>query len=100
MGAALAAAVPAVRALFEQADAILGFELSRVCFEGPDEALKPTEIAQPGLLVTGYACYLAARDELGSPALVAGHSLGEYTALLAAGALDFEAALRLVRRRG
>lgn len=95
-----AAARPAAAALFERAEAVLGWPLRRLCFEGPDAELKPTEIAQPALLVAGCATWLAAREELGEVALVAGHSLGEYTALVAAGALEFETALRLVRRRG
>jgi [acyl-carrier-protein] S-malonyltransferase len=90
------------RQVFEQADAVLGFALSRLCFEGPAEELTQTENAQPALLTTSVALLLAAREraELAPPLYVAGHSLGEYSALVAAGALRFEDALRLVRRRG
>lgn len=100
MGAALAAACPAAAEVFEQADDLLGFALSRLCFAGPDRELTPTEIAQPALLTCSWAALRSVAETLGEPALVAGHSLGEYTALLAAGALDFPTALRLVRRRG
>jgi len=100
MGAALAAAWPAAANVFQQADEILGLPLSELCFEGPDRELTPTEIAQPALLTCSWAALQVAAEALGEPAMVAGHSLGEYTALLAAGALDFPTALRLVRRRG
>ncbi|MCC7491555.1 MAG: ACP S-malonyltransferase [Fimbriimonadaceae bacterium] len=100
MGADLAAQLPAVRELFDEADAVLGRPLSRLCWDGPDDALKPTEIAQPALYTVGYAAWLASRDRLGQPALLAGHSLGEYTALAVAGVFDFATGLRLVRRRG
>ena len=100
MGAALAAEYPAAAEVFQAADARLDCPLSQLCFEGPDSALTPTEIAQPALLTCGWAALQVAREILGEPALVAGHSLGEYTALLAAGALEFPEALRLVRRRG
>ena len=93
---------PAARSVFEKADAVLGFPLSELCFRGPEPELLQTVNAQPAILVTSLAC-LAAALESGAlrrrPALLAGHSLGEYTALVAAGALDFEAALSLVRRR-
>jgi len=100
MGAALAAAYPAAAELLAQADDLLGWPLSRLCYAGPDAALTPTEIAQPALLTCSWAALRVVTETLGEPALVAGHSLGEYTALLAAGALDFPTALRLVRRRG
>lgn len=100
MGAAVAAASPAARAVFEHADALLGWPLSRLCFSATAEELRPTEIAQPALLTCSVALLAAYRDDLPAPAFVAGHSLGEYTALVAAGALEFPVALRLVRRRG
>jgi [acyl-carrier-protein] S-malonyltransferase len=94
---------PAARAVFDEADATLGFSLSRLCFEGPAETLTQTENAQPALLTTSVALLAAALEQasdLPDPAFVAGHSLGEYSALVAAGALPFADALRLVRRRG
>lgn len=85
------------RALFERADAALGFPLSRLCFEGPEEELRLTRNTQPALLVVSTAvARLLGRD----PGLAAGHSLGEYSALVAAGALEFEDAVRLVHKRG
>lgn len=102
MGADLAAAYPAARASFQQADEILGFSLSTLCFEGPEDALSDTINTQPALYVMGAAILRALEAELGEvrPAMVAGHSLGEFTALHAAGALDFASGLRLVRERG
>lgn len=92
------------REVFDEADSVLGFPLSRLCFEGPPDELTKTVNVQPALVATSMACLRAAQEALGSklptPALVAGHSLGEYTALAAAGALDFADALRLVRERG
>jgi [acyl-carrier-protein] S-malonyltransferase len=88
--------------LFDRADATLGRAISRLCFEGPPEALGQTEHAQPAIFVTSLA-YLAAAREAGAlpePAFVAGHSMGEYTALGAAGALAFDDGLRLVEARG
>lgn len=88
------------RAVFEQADAVLGFSLTSLMFEGPDDELTATQNQQPAILTHSAAC-LALLDGKGiEPAFVAGHSLGEYSALLAAGCLSFGAALRLVRRRG
>lgn len=95
-------AAPAARSVFQKADAVLGFPLSELCFRGPEPELLQTVNAQPAILVTSLA-FLAAALEGGAlrrrPAFLAGHSLGEYTALVAAGALDFEPALALVRRR-
>lgn len=107
MGSDLYEASPAARAIFERADAVLGFSVTRLCFEGPEEKLTATENAQPALLTAALAA-LAALAESSEVAgfvaararFVAGHSLGEYTALTAAGALGFEDALRLVRLRG
>ncbi len=92
----------AARAIFDQADEVLGFALGRLCFEGPAADLTQTENAQPALLTTSIALLAAAKEraDLQPPMYMAGHSLGEYTALVAAGALHFEDALRLVRRRG
>jgi [acyl-carrier-protein] S-malonyltransferase len=91
--------------IFNQADKALGFALSKLCFEGPEEELRLTINAQPALVVHSFACLQAARsiaDEksLPSPAFVAGHSLGEYTALAVAGVFDFATAVRLARERG
>jgi len=100
MGQSLAESFPAARARFEEADEALGFALSRLCFEGPDEELRKTENTQPALLAVSVAAFSVLRAEAGEPDYVAGHSLGEYSALVAAGALDFADALRLVRKRG
>jgi [acyl-carrier-protein] S-malonyltransferase len=103
MGADIAANSTAAAAIYEQADEILGFSLSMLCFEGPDETLTDTINAQPALLVTGIATLWAIEEGLGRPldaGAAAGHSLGEYSALVAAGAIDFPDALRLVRERG
>jgi len=100
MGKALADAFPVAKAIFEQADEALGFALSTLCFEGPDDQLKLTENQQPALLTVSSAAS-AVLAELGyKPDFVAGHSLGEYSALVAAGALKFADAVRLVRLRG
>ncbi len=107
MGKALFEASSAARRVFEQADEVLGFKLSQLCFEGPEEELEDTINAQPAILTVSLACLEAIRERLEAlgqnwqpPRYVAGHSLGEYTALVAAGALDFSDALRLVRERG
>ena len=106
MGKQLYDASPAARRIFEQADAILGFPLSALCFEGPQEELDDTFNAQPAILTVSIACLEALKERLGplgylgAPSLVAGHSMGEFTALVAAGVLDFEDALKLVRERG
>jgi [acyl-carrier-protein] S-malonyltransferase len=100
MGKSLAETFAAVRESFEQADDALGFKLSTLCFEGPDEQLKLTENTQPALLAVSVAAFRVLRDETGEPDYVSGHSLGEYSALVAAGSLDFADALRLVRKRG
>jgi [acyl-carrier-protein] S-malonyltransferase len=102
MGSELVAAEPESAELFATADQTLGFPLSQVIREGPDEALQQTPVQQPAILLVSVA-YLRAlqrRDLLPPASYVAGHSLGEYGALVAAGALDFADALRLVRRRG
>ncbi|MEO7912119.1 MAG: ACP S-malonyltransferase [Roseiflexaceae bacterium] len=100
MGRDLYAASIAAREIFDLADATLGFALTRLCFEGPEEALTATENAQPALLTVSAALLAVIADSIDIPSFVAGHSLGEYSALVAADALDFTTALRLVRRRG
>lgn len=91
---------PGSRAVFEAADCALGFELSRLCFEGPEEELKLTAVTQPAVLTTSVAILTAVEERVGPPDFVAGHSLGEYTALVAAGSLGFEDAVSLVQERG
>lgn len=88
------------RAVFEQADAALGFPLSHLCFEGPEAELRDTVNVQPAIVTVSLACLAAVRDKLPAPAFVAGHSLGEYTALAVSGALDFNTAVSLARERG
>jgi [acyl-carrier-protein] S-malonyltransferase len=100
MGKTLADAHPEAAAIFEQADAALGFPISRLCFEGPDEELKLTENTQPAMLAVSVAALAVLRARGFTADYVAGHSLGEYSALVAAGSLDFGDALRLVRKRG
>lgn len=101
MGADLASAHPAARQVFEAADAALGFSLSKLCFEGPDEELTRTQNAQPALLAHAAAAWSTVADALRPHVrAAAGHSLGEFTAYHTAGALSLEDALRLVRRRG
>jgi len=103
MGADIAAHSPAAAATFQQADDILGFSLSQLCFQGPEDVLTDTINVQPALLTASLAALRAVAEQLGRPveaAAAAGHSMGEYTALVAAGALTFEDALRLVRERG
>jgi [acyl-carrier-protein] S-malonyltransferase len=100
MGKSLADTWPAARAVFEEADAALGFALSRLCWEGPEEALKLTENTQPAILTVSCAALAVAREQGMKPDYVAGHSLGEYSALVAAGSLRFADAVRVVRARG
>jgi len=100
MGKALAEQYPAARQIFERADDALGFALSRLCFEGPEEQLRLTENTQPALVTVSTAAYTVLRDAGWKPDYVAGHSLGEYSALVAAGSLRFQDAVRLVRKRG
>lgn len=100
MGKALADAYPSAKAVFDSADASLGFPISQLCFEGPDDQLKLTENTQPALLTVSTAAH-AVLAELGyKPDYVAGHSLGEYSALVAAGSLAFTDAVCIVRNRG
>ena len=100
MGKALAATFPAARRIFEEADDALGFPLSQLCFEGPAEQLKLTENTQPALVAVSAAAFAVLAERGIVPDYVAGHSLGEYSALVAAGSLRFADALRLVRKRG
>ncbi|UCE03814.1 MAG: ACP S-malonyltransferase [Candidatus Latescibacterota bacterium] len=100
MGADLVAASAEARRTFEEADAVLGLPLARICFEGPAETLTETRNAQPALLVHAVAVLRLLQQAGAEVAIAAGHSLGEYTALVAANVLDFDDALRIVRRRG
>jgi [acyl-carrier-protein] S-malonyltransferase len=102
MGRDLYDAFPAARAVFEEADEALGISLSGICFEGPDDELRKTINAQPALVTVSFACLKMAQETGNLPAadFVAGHSLGEYTALAAAGVLDFKDTVRLARERG
>ncbi len=99
MGRALCGRSAAARALFDRASAALGFDLVEACFEGPQEQLNRTDVCQPALLVHAFAAY-EAHAPRPDAAAVAGLSLGEYTACVAAGALEFEEAVRLVKLRG
>jgi len=100
MGRALAERYPSARAVFEDADRILGFALSKLCFEGPIEDLTRTENTQPALLVTSLAAYRLLEERGIRPSAAAGHSAGEYAAHVAAGSLPFDEGLRLIRLRG
>ncbi len=97
----LAAASPVVRATFDEASQALGYDLWRLCAEGPAEELNATERTQPAMLAAGIATWRLWRERTASlPAIVTGHSLGEFTALVAAGTIDFAACVDLVRFRG
>jgi [acyl-carrier-protein] S-malonyltransferase len=100
MGKSLAERFPVARAAFDEADQALGFSISCLCFEGPEEHLKLTENTQPALLTVSIAAYRVLGEHGLKPDYVAGHSLGEYSALVAAGSVDFADAVRLVRKRG
>ena len=101
MGRDLAEKFAVARQVFEEADEALGFAISRLCFEGPAEDLQLTENTQPAILTTSVAAFRAARENgLPEPSFVAGHSLGEYSALVAAGVLELTDAVRTVRARG
>jgi [acyl-carrier-protein] S-malonyltransferase len=91
---------PRARAVFQEADKALGFSISELCFNGSDEDLKLTANTQPALLTVSVAIYRVLEEKSVRPDFVAGHSLGEYSALVASGALEFSAAVRLVRARG
>ncbi len=93
------------KAVFEEADRVLGFSISKLCFEGPEEELRQTINAQPALVTTSFACYKAAlsiveKEKIPNPSFLAGHSLGEYTALALAGVLDFPTTVFLAHERG
>ncbi len=100
MGKALADEFPAARRVFEEADEALGEPLSRLCFEGPEDELRLTANTQPALLTVSIAALAVLKERGVTPDFVAGHSLGEYSALVATGSLQFSDAVRLVRRRG
>lgn len=100
MGQDLYEADADVRALYDQANSVLDYDLRRLCFEGPEEDLRLTRNTQPAILVHSVATWTVLRKRQFQPALLAGHSLGEYTALVATGALAFADAVRLVHRRG
>jgi [acyl-carrier-protein] S-malonyltransferase len=100
MGRDLAAAFPEARQLFEEADDVLGFSLSRLAWEGPEDQLTATSNAQPAILVHSVAAFRVVRERLGDIGMAAGHSLGEFSAHVAAGSLTFADGVRTVRRRG
>ena len=106
MGAALVEVAPAAESVFVEADGILGFDLSKLCFEGPLDELEHTANQQPATFVTSLAWLAALRERWSAvgrafePHVIAGHSLGEFTAAVAAGSLSFEEGLKLVRKRG
>src|SRR5712672_3433733 len=100
MGKELAANHPLARLTFEEADAALGYKLSQLCFEGPEEQLKLTEITQPAILTASIAVLRVLETRIPKPRYVAGHSLGEYSAHVASGTLSFADAVRTVRNRG
>jgi [acyl-carrier-protein] S-malonyltransferase len=100
MGKELAEFYPVAMQTFEEADAALGYKLSRLCWEGPEEKLKLTEITQPAILVMSIAVFRVLREVGITPRYAAGHSLGEYSAHVSAGTLPFAEAVRIVRNRG
>jgi [acyl-carrier-protein] S-malonyltransferase len=100
MGRAIAEKFPTARAAFDEAEAALDFPISRLCFEGPEEELKLTENTQPAILATSIALFRVLEEKEMRPDFVAGHSLGEYSGLVAAGAMTLGEAAALVRRRG
>lgn len=101
MGHNLYTAYPSAREVFKQADGVLGIEVSRLCFEGPEEELNDTFNTQPAILTASIASLRALEEKgVANPAYVAGHSLGEFSALVAAGVLSFENGLKVVRERG
>ena len=100
MGKELAEKYPIARQTFEEADEALGYKLSQLCFEGPEDQLRLTEITQPAILTASIAAWRVLDEKGLKPAFVAGHSLGEYSAHVAAGTLSFADAVRTVRNRG
>ena len=100
MGKELADKYPIARRTFEEADEALGYKLSQLCFEGPEEKLRMTEVTQPAILTASAAAWRVLQEKGLNPGFVAGHSLGEYSAHVAAGTLSFADAVRTVRNRG
>ena len=100
MGRALAAAFPLARETFAEANQALGFDLARLCFEGPEDQLRQTEFTQPAIFTVSVAALRVLAEAGVTADFVAGHSLGEYSANVAAGSMEFAAAVRTVRRRG
>src|SRR5246127_1763134 len=100
MGKELAEKYPVARHTFEEADDALGYNLSSLCFEGPEDQLRLTEITQPAILTVSVAAWRIVNEKGLKPTFVAGHSLGEYSAHVAAGTLSFADAVRTVRNRG
>lgn len=100
MGKELADHYPIARQTFDEADEALGYKLSQLCFEGPEEQLRLTEITQPAILTASVAAWRVLKEKGVTPTFVAGHSLGEYSAHVAAGTLSFADAVRTVRNRG
>jgi [acyl-carrier-protein] S-malonyltransferase len=100
MGKHIAQKFPVARLVFEEADDILGFSLSHLCFHGPEKELRRTEYTQPAVLSTSIAAFRVLLEHGYCPSFAAGHSLGEYSALVAAGVLNFADAVRLVSKRG
>src|SRR3954464_3696398 len=100
MGKDLAAMYPVAQETFDEADAALGYKLSQLSWEGPEEKLRMTEVTQPAILTVSVAAFRVLREKGIAPNFVAGHSLGEYSAHVAAGTLMFEEAVQIVRDRG
>jgi len=100
MGKDLAEKYPIARQTFQEADDALGYKLSQLCFEGPEEQLRLTEITQPAILTVSIAALRVLETQIPKPAFVAGHSLGEYSAHVASGTIKFADAVRTVRNRG
>lgn len=100
MGRELAAMFPVAQGTFDEADAALGYKLSQLCFEGPEDQLKLTEITQPAILTVSVAAWRVLQSQGITPSYVVGHSLGEYSANVAAGTISFADAVRTVRNRG
>jgi [acyl-carrier-protein] S-malonyltransferase len=100
MGKELFDTFPVARQTFEEADEALGYRLSQVCFDGPEEKLRLTEITQPAILTVSIAAFRVLQQRVAKPSFVAGHSLGEYSAHVASGTMTFADAVRTVRNRG
>jgi [acyl-carrier-protein] S-malonyltransferase len=100
MGKELAEKYPIARQTFEEADDALGYKISKMCFEGPEEDLRMTEVTQPAILTASVAALRVLEDRIPRPSFVAGHSMGEYTAHVASGTISFADAVRTLRNRG